>query len=115
MMGFRNTRLDVIAAPGQLKRSTSYSLKWRKDMRRYFNCLLVALCMAPSTGSLAGQQKLSTPEQEVVNVREARIQAIQRRDVAAWSRYVADDCILSDDDGNLISKAQLREHLKLPP
>jgi hypothetical protein len=86
-----------------------------KKMRRYFNCLLVALCMAAAAGRLAGQQKFSPAEQELVDVRAARIEAIERRDLAVWSRYVADDCILSDDDGNLISKAQLMEHLKLPP
>jgi hypothetical protein len=68
-----------------------------------------------TTGSPASPQKLSPAEQEVVNVRTARIEAAHRRDIAAWSRYVADDCILSDDDGNLVSKVQLMEHLKLPP
>jgi hypothetical protein len=82
-------------------------------MRRYVTCLVVALCAA-TTGSLVGQQKSSPAEQEVLSVRAARIEAIERRDLAAWSRYVADDCILSDDDGNLISKGGLMEHLKLP-
>ena len=84
-------------------------------MHRHVTCLLVALCMAATTGSLAGQQKFSPAQQEVINISEARVEAAHRRDMVAWSRYVADDCILSDDDGNLISKAQLMEHLKLPP
>ena len=39
-----------------------------------------------------------------------------RRDMAAWSRYVADDCIFSTDEGTLQTKAQFIEHEgKLPP
>jgi len=39
-----------------------------------------------------------------------------RRDMAAWSHYVADDCIFSTDDGVLETKAQFIEHVgKLPP
>lgn len=35
--------------------------------------------------------------------------------MTAWSRYVAEDCIFSTDDGELNTKAQVMEHLgKLP-
>jgi hypothetical protein len=85
-------------------------------MRHYFNCLLVALCMAATTGSLAGQQKFSPAQQEVINISKARVEAAGRRDLVAWSRYVADDCIFSDDDGALVTKAQLAKYLgKLQP
>ncbi len=52
----------------------------------------------------------------MLNVRNALRETALRRDMAAWSRYVADDCILSDDDGVLYTKAQLIEQAgKLPP
>src|ERR1700674_1811705 len=87
-----------------------------KNMRHYFNCLLVALCMAATTGSLAGQQKFSPAQQEVIDISRARVEAAGRRDLVAWSRYVADDCIFSDDDGALATKAQLAKYLgKLEP
>ena len=55
-------------------------------MARYLTFLLAALCMAATARSLAGQQKFSPAEQEVLNVRAARIEAIERRDLAAWSQ-----------------------------
>jgi len=62
------------------------------------------------------QPKLSPAQQEVLNVRNALRDTALRRDMAAWSRYVADDCIFSTDDGALQTKAQFIEHVgKLPP
>ena len=43
------------------------------------------------------------------------VKPLIRRSFAAWSRQVADDCLFSDDDGILQTKARLMEHLmKLP-
>jgi ketosteroid isomerase-like protein len=43
------------------------------------------------------------------------VKPLNRRNFAAWSRQVADDCLFSDDDGILQTKARLMEHLmKLP-
>ena len=81
----------------------------------YFVCLFVASCIC--TGMLYGedQPKLSAAEQEVVNVSMARRDAVNRRDMAALSRYTADDCLLSSDDGIVMTKAQYLEHMgKLP-
>jgi hypothetical protein len=61
----------------------------------------------------ADQPKLSPAQQEGVNVRRARMDASDRRDAAAWSRLVADDCIFSEDDGALHTKVQIMEPWKL--
>lgn len=81
---------------------------------RYFTYLLVALCLSCSVLCAQDEPKLSPAQQEVLNVRIAMREAALRRDMAAWSRYVADDCIFSDDDGVLQTKAKLIELAKLP-
>lgn len=83
---------------------------------RILTCLLVALCLSASILGAQDQPKLSPAQQEVLNVRIALRETALRRDMAAWSRYVADDCIFSTDDGALTTKAQFIEHhKKLPP
>ena len=83
---------------------------------RYFACLLVAVCLCASMIRAQDQPKFSPAEQEVLNVHNALRDTALRRDMTAWSRYVADDCIFSTDDGELNTKAQVIEHLgKLPP
>jgi Domain of unknown function (DUF4440) len=73
---------------------------------RYFSCLLVALSIAATTVSPTDPQKFSRAQQEVLDEHKARAEAGERRD-GSWSHYVADDCIFSDDDGNLTTKAQI--------
>jgi ketosteroid isomerase-like protein len=70
--------------------------------------LLVALCLSVGNRG-ADQPKLNPAQQEVLGVSSAMTTAIERRDLAAWAGYVADDCIFSDDDGNLSTKAKLLE------
>jgi len=83
---------------------------------RYFTCLLVALCLSASMICAQDQPKFSPAQQEVLDVRNALRETALRRDMEAWSRYVADDCIFSTDDGELNTKAQVIEHVgKLPP
>jgi len=83
---------------------------------RYFACLLVALCIPASMIRAQDQPKFSPAQQEVLNVRNALRETALRRDMTAWSRYVADDCIFSTDDGELNTKAQAIDHVgKLPP
>ncbi|HEV2297200.1 MAG TPA: DUF4440 domain-containing protein [Candidatus Acidoferrales bacterium] len=82
---------------------------------RYITCLLVAFWIAASMTCAQDQPKFSPAQQEVLNVLNARSEAALRRDMAAWSRYVADDCIFSDDDGVRMAKAQIIKDLgKLP-
>ncbi len=77
---------------------------------------LVALCISGSMLFAQDQPKLSPDQQEVLKVRNALRETALRRDMAAWSRYVADDCIFSTDDGELHTKTQFIEHVgKLPP
>ena len=81
---------------------------------RSIACLSVALCMARGAKT-SGQQKFSPAEQEVLNVSQARRDASNRRDMAASARYVAEDYILSSDDGVLVTKAEYYQHMeKLP-
>jgi hypothetical protein len=71
---------------------------------RYFTCLLVALCLSASMLYAKDPPKLSPAEQEVVDVSKARIDAASRQNTVAVARYFADDCLLSTDDGTLITK-----------
>ena len=83
---------------------------------RYSICLFVALCIPASMIRAQDQPKFSPAQQEVLDAHNARIAAGEKRDYATWSRYVADDCIYSDDDGILDTnhKAHIRELWKLP-
>jgi ketosteroid isomerase-like protein len=76
-----------------------------------FRCVLVALFLFAGMIDAAGQPKLSAAQQEVINAHEARTEASNKRDQVAYSRYVADDCIFSTDDGLVITKAQLMAHV----
>jgi Domain of unknown function (DUF4440)/Domain of unknown function (DUF3471) len=83
---------------------------------RYFTCLFVALCIPASMIRAQDQPKFAPVQQEVLDAHKARIAAAERHDYATWSRYVADDCIYSDDDGILDTnhKAHIMELWKLP-
>jgi len=63
----------------------------------------------------ANQQQPSPTEQELLNASAARRDAYNRRDFAAPDRYIADDCLISTDDGVLVTKAELLKHLKTLP
>jgi len=83
---------------------------------RHPTCLLVVLCSSASMLCAQDQPEFPAAQQEVLNVRNALRDTALRRDMEAWSRYVADDCIFSTDDGALQTKAQFIEHEgKLPP
>jgi tetratricopeptide (TPR) repeat protein len=83
---------------------------------RYPTCLLVAMCISASLIRAQDQPKFSAAQQEVLDAHKARIAAGENHDYATWSRYVADDCIYSDDDGVVDTnpKAHVMEHWKLP-
>ncbi len=66
---------------------------------RYLACLMISLGFSVSASCATNQPKFSPAEQEVLNVRKALRETALRRDMVAWSRYVADDCIFSTDDG----------------
>jgi len=83
---------------------------------RSIACPLFAVCLSASMICAQDQPKFSPAQQEVLKVRNALRETALRRDMTAWSRYVADDCIFSTDDGELHTKAQFIEHVgKLPP
>ena len=80
---------------------------------RYFVFVLVVSSLAANHSS--EQSKLSPAEQEVLDARNARTEASNNRNPAAWSRYVADECIFSTDSGARASKAEVsRVVAKLP-
>jgi hypothetical protein len=72
-----------------------------------FRCALVALCLSAGMIDAADQPKFSPAQQEVIQAHEARTEAGNKRDEVAYSRYVADDCIFSGDNGAVLTKAQL--------
>lgn len=81
-----------------------------------FTSPLLAFCLSAVALCAAEPPKSSPAEQEVLDVRNALRETALKRDMVAWSRYVADDCIFSTDDGILITKAQFIKHIgKLPP
>ena len=83
---------------------------------RYCTCAVVVLCFFASITRAADQPKLTPAEQEILNVSKARMDASNRRDPVAWSRYVAEDCIFSDENGVLHPKADpLNVVSKVPP
>jgi len=77
---------------------------------------LAAFCLSASATCAQDQPKFSPAQQEVLDVHKARVEAGERRDYAAWSRYVADDCMVTDDDGVLDTnrKAHIMKGWKLP-
>jgi hypothetical protein len=83
---------------------------------RYFTCLFVALCIPASMICAQDQPKFSPAQQEVLNAHNARVSAGERHDFETWSRYVADDCIYSDDDGIVDTnvKAHVKDLWKMP-
>jgi hypothetical protein len=84
------------------------------DMRRFI-CFAIALGMSGIALRAQDQPKFTPAQQEVLDVRNALRETALKRDMAAWSRLVADDCIFSDDDGLLHTKAEFIEHFaKLP-
>jgi hypothetical protein len=83
---------------------------------RYLTCLFVALCIPGNMIRAQDQPKFSPAQQEVLNAHNARVSAGERHDFVTWSRYVADDCIYSDDDGIVDTnvKAHVKDLWKLP-
>ena len=79
-------------------------------------CLLVTVCLLTSSVCAQDQPKFSPAQQEVLDARKARIEAGDKRDYATWSRYIADDCIYSTDDGEIDTdvKTHALERWKLP-
>jgi hypothetical protein len=79
-------------------------------------CIAVALGISAIPLRAQDQSKFSSAQREVLDAQNARIAASERRDYVTWSRYVADDCIYSDDDGVLDTnpKASILELWKLP-
>lgn len=78
--------------------------------------LLTALSISVGTLKPADAPEFSPAQQEVLSVRKAIREAGNSRDIATFSRFIADDCIFSDDGGILRTKAQFLEHLRnLPP
>ena len=83
---------------------------------RYFTFSLLAFCLYAGALHAAESPAFSPGELEVLKVRNALRETALRRDMAAWSRMVAGDCIFSTDDGTLITKEQFIKHIgKLPP
>jgi Domain of unknown function (DUF4440) len=82
---------------------------------RHLIAVLFAFSTALCFAQTSEKQQFSPAEQEVVNVQKARMDAAARRDLDAWSGYVAEDCIFSGDDGSLMTKAQMIAYYKKVP
>lgn len=75
--------------------------------------LFLSIRTAPSM--VSGQQTLPADQEEVLRFHERMWEAAQKRDFDTWSRYVADDCIFSDDEGQTTTKAEIMQHLRRMP
>jgi ketosteroid isomerase-like protein len=84
-------------------------------MRYLIFFLIAALCVSAGTLSAAEKPELSPEQQAVIHISKLLADAAYKRDFAAWSQHVAEDCLFSDDDGALQTKSQLMEHLKKLP
>lgn len=82
---------------------------------RSLRCVLLALCLSAGMIGATDQPKLSPVQQEVLNASQAKSDARNRRDIATWAAYVADDCVFSNDDGVLRTKAQLMQFYEKHP
>jgi YVTN family beta-propeller protein len=82
---------------------------------RNFICLVAAFCITAGWISAAQTHNVSTAQQEVIDASKARMDAAAKRDLATWLRFVATDCLFSDDNGALVTKAQMLEHYKKLP
>jgi ketosteroid isomerase-like protein len=69
--------------------------------------ILLAFWLLSGSLSVADEPKLTAVEREVVDAWRARTEASNRRDQAAWSRYVAEDCIFSGDNGERLAKPEV--------
>lgn len=55
-----------------------------------------------------------SPE-EILEVHEQMWQAIGKRDLDKWSAYVAEDCIFSNEEGEITTRSELIGHLRTLP
>jgi hypothetical protein len=87
-----------------------------EDHMRSIPCFFVTVCLFAGTIFAQDEPKFSPAQQEVLDAKKARKEAGDRHDFAAWSRFIADDCIYSDDDGIIDTnvKAHVMDHWKLP-
>lgn len=77
--------------------------------------IAIFLCLAVAPLWAADNPQLAPSQQEVIKVHQVMTEAARKRDFAAWSRYVADDCIFSDDEGELTTKMQIVEQMRNLP
>jgi hypothetical protein len=80
---------------------------------RSITFISVLLCGFARLLSATDPQKFSPAEQEVLNAMNVRVEADAKHD-GSLARYIADDCIFSDDIGRVFTKAQFLDD-KLPP
>ena len=78
-------------------------------------CFLIVLCTFGNMTYGSDQPQLLPAQQEVLNASQAKSDARNRRDIATWAASVADDCVFSNDDGVLLTKAQLMKFYEKHP
>jgi len=80
-----------------------------------FTSLMISLCISATILLASGEPKLTPEQQEVINAHNTLRDTARRRDFAAWSPHVADDCIFSTDDGEITTKAKVIDHMRNMP
>ena len=77
-------------------------------MRMVLACIM--LLVVPT--GFGGTQGITAIEREVISASKARAEAFNRHDIDGWSRFIANDCLLSRDFGDLSSRDALALELR---
>jgi hypothetical protein len=88
---------------------------------RYFWLVLLFILLVPALHHAQTASNSVTPlndsqtEQELKKIVQELLDAIAPGNKAVWDRYLADNCIITDEEGNTLTKTQLLEQLRPLP
>jgi len=77
--------------------------------------IVIFLYLATAWPGAYGQPELTPEQQQIVRLHARISEALQKRDFTTWSSYVANDCIFSNEDGEITTKAQIVESMRNLP
>lgn len=82
---------------------------------RKFAIIPMSLCILPALFCAPQELKFTPEQQAIINVHKSMWQALGKRDLDTWSRYVAADCIFSNEDGDVRTRTSLIAQLRTMP
>jgi ketosteroid isomerase-like protein len=66
-----------------------------------------ALALWASVGLASAQQPAPAPETELPRIAQALVDAVALGDTKVWDRYLDDACVITDENGDVTTKAEL--------